>query len=110
MLKLVGYRPMRPYRRVWRERRREVGDCEGCRWDGACVQELGEACCYRCVVVLGKGGCFFWWQHAKVVVAARTRTEEEEQPRCLQVIEGWDGSEELCVLSECALKVLALVF
>ena len=88
----------------------EVGDCKGSGWDGACVQELGEACCYCCVVVLGKVGCFVRWQHAKVVVAARTRTEEEEQPRCLEIVESWDGLEELCVLSECVLEVLALIF
>ena len=38
----------------------EVGDGEGCGWDGACVQKLGEASCDRSTVVLGECGCFFW--------------------------------------------------
>ena len=81
-----------------------MGDGEGCGWDGACVQKLGEASCDRSIVVLGERGCFFWrYKHAKVIVAAWTRAEEEEQPRCLQIVQGGDGLEQLRVLGKCLL-------
>ena len=51
-----------------------------------------------------------WWQHAEQVVAAWAGAVKEQEPRCLEVVQGWDVVQQGLVACSGLAEIVLLVF